>query len=196
MRVAPIGLFFCGKGIAQREIDVLGAQAAALTHGHQLGYIPAALLVHVVSLMAKGETSIEHAVLDGLDATQRLFPHTEQLSYFTQLINKAVDLAKTNVEDVVAIQSLGEGWVAEETLVIALYCALKYHNDFARGVIAAVNHGGDSDSTGAVAGNVLGAHLGLQGIPQQFINNLELENLIEQVATYLFNGHLPPDKII
>ena len=47
----------------------------------------------------------------------------------------------------------GEGWVAEETLGIAIYCALRHQDDFSAGVIAAVNHKGDSDSTGAVAAN-------------------------------------------
>ena len=46
--------------------------------------------------------------------------------------------------------------MAEETLAIAVYCALKYEQDFDRAVIAAVNHNGDSDSTGAVCGNLLG----------------------------------------
>lgn len=30
----------------------------------------------------------------------------------------------------------------------------------------AVNHDGDSDSTGAITGNILGAYLGQQAIPQ------------------------------
>ena len=54
--------------------------------------------------------------------------------------------------------------MAEETLAIAIYCSLKYQNDFSKGIIAAVNHSGDSDSTGAVTGNILGALLGFDAI--------------------------------
>ena len=57
------------------------------------------------------------------------------------------------------IRALGEGWVAEETLGIAIYCALRYEKNFSGGIIAAVNHDGDSDSTGAVTGNILGAKM-------------------------------------
>lgn len=82
------------------------------------------------------------------------------------MIDKAIDLANEDVDDLEAIRELGQGWVAEETLAIAIYCALKYSNDFDKALIASVNHSGDSDSTGAVTGNILGAYLGLSGIPE------------------------------
>ena len=56
-------------------------------------------------------------------------------------------------------------WVAEETLGIALYCALRHGDDYAAAVRAAVNISGDSDSTGAVTGAIVGAALGLDAIP-------------------------------
>lgn len=63
------------------------------------------------------------------------------------------------------IAQLGVGWVGEEALAISVYCALKYQDDFKEAVIAAVNRNGDSDSTGAITGNILGAYLGLSRIP-------------------------------
>ena len=45
--------------------------------------------------------------------------------------------------------------------------ALRYSDDFEKGITAAVNHDGDSDSTGAVTGNILGAALGFEAIPQK-----------------------------
>lgn len=73
------------------------------------------------------------------------------------LLELAVALSENDASDAENIRRLGEGWVAEKTLVIAVYCALRYQNDFSAGVIAAVNHSRDSDSTGAVTGNILGA---------------------------------------
>jgi ADP-ribosylglycohydrolase len=55
-----------------------------------------------------------------------------------------------------ALVRLGGGWVGEEALAIAVTCAIGAP-DFHDGVLAAVNHSGDSDSTGAIAGNLLGA---------------------------------------
>jgi len=60
----------------------------------------------------------------------------------------------------------GKGWVAEETQGIALFCALRYRDDFAAALRVAVNISGDSDSTGSVTGAILGAALGAEAIPQ------------------------------
>jgi ADP-ribosylglycohydrolase len=49
----------------------------------------------------------------------------------------------------------------------------------------AVNHSGDSDSTGAICGNILGAYHGLEGIPEKWIKNVELADLIMGIADRL-----------
>jgi len=54
-------------------------------------------------------------------------------------------------------------------------------------LIASVNHSGDSDSTGAVTGNILGAKLGLTGMPQKYITNLELMDVIREIADDLWH---------
>lgn len=187
MRVAPVGLYFMDKWNSQNATDIIGAEVAALTHGHELGYIPAALFVHIISLAAGGTMSLEDAIQDGIKAIERLFPTAKELHYFINLINRAVHLSKCDIDDLSAIELLGEGWVAEETLAIAVYCSLKYQNDFERAIIASVNHSGDSDSTGSVTGNILGAYLGIAAIPEKFLTDLELKDLIEDVATDLFN---------
>ena len=87
-----------------------------------------------------------------------------------------------------AIVSLGEGWVAEEALAIALYCALRYPGDFRQAIIAAVNHSGDSDSTGALTGNLMGASLGLAAIPEELRHGLELSDVVLELADDLHAG--------
>ena len=78
--------------------------------------------------------------------------------------------------------------MAEETLGISLYCALRHRDDFSAGVIAAVNHGGDSDSTGAVTGNILGALLGYRAIGEKWKEKLELAGIICEMAVDLCHG--------
>ena len=119
---------------------------------------------------------------------KQIFLEDEYLQYFLKLIDKAIEYAKQkNINDLDAISSIGEGWVAEETLAIAIYCSLKYSNDFEKALIASVNHSGDSDSTGAVTGNILGAYLGLKGIPEKYLHNLELKEVILEIADDLYN---------
>lgn len=182
MRVAPIGIYFADEACPEEEIDAIGARAAALTHGHELGYIPAAMLVHILQRITDHKESIYEAVQNALTAIPALYPKSKHMQELISLVKKAVDLSKTQMDDSDAIRQLGEGWVAEETLAIAVYCALKYHNDFEKGIIASVNHDGDSDSTGAVTGNILGASLGFDAIPKKFTDNLELKDVILEVA--------------
>ena len=185
MRVAPIGLYFDGTLCSLEEIDRIGAEAAALTHGHPLGYIPAAALVHIIHLLVHKGRTLRDAVSDMQCSIRQQFAQTAYVQDFLEQMDRAVALSQTDTSDLEAIQQLGEGWVAEETLAIAVYCALKYEDDFDRALIASVNHSGDSDSTGAVTGNILGAYLGLEGIPRKYLDNLELREVILEVAVDL-----------
>jgi ADP-ribosylglycohydrolase len=81
--------------------------------------------------------------------------------------------------------------VAEEALAIALYCAL-VAPDFASAVRLAVNHGGDSDSTGAITGNLLGASLGEEAIPTAWRDAVEIRAEIERMADELYESFVEP----
>lgn len=185
MRIAPIGLYVNNP----ERAGLLAAQNAAMTHGHELGYIPAGILGYCVSTLShKENTSLLAAIQTSMDWATRQFSTAKHLPELTALVERAVSLATLALTDGKAIQMLGEGWVAEETLAIAVYCALKYEHDFDRALIAAVNHDGDSDSTGAVTGNLLGAYLGLSGIPQKYQHALEVRAVILELADDLYRG--------
>ena len=104
------------------------------------------------------------------------------------VVDLALDSTHNTDPDIVNIHRLGEGWVAEETLGISLYCALRYQDSFSEGVTAAVNHRGDSDSTGAVTGNILGAWLGYDRIDPQWKKDLELKEVILEMAGDICHG--------
>lgn len=186
MRVAPIGLYFCDTLVPYEQSDIIGAEAAALTHGHDLGFIPAAALVHIVRAVSESDISLKSAVNDAITAMEKLFKKAEYIADFTAIMQKAVQLAETEANDLTAIHQLGEGWVAEETLAIAVYCSLKYHNNFEKAITVSVNHNGDSDSTGAVTGNILGTYLGFSKIPKKYKENLELKDVILKMADDLY----------
>lgn len=71
--------------------------------------------------------------------------------------------------------------MAEEALGIGLWCALMA-SSLEEGICWAVNHTGDSDSTGLIAGNLLGIQLGPDAIPTRWLESLELREVIEQLA--------------
>lgn len=194
MRVAPVGLFYpCQDEAARLQIDQLGAEAAAITHGHPLGYIPAAMLTHIINIGVYGSCSrgesLPDAVEDSLEAMRRLFPKEDAAcTVMEALTKKAIALAEAGGDDEANIRALGQGWVADEALAIALYCCLRYPDDFSGAMIASVNHSGDSDSTGAIAGNILGAWLGYDAIEEKWLNHLEAKQLILETADDLCRG--------
>lgn len=187
MRVAPVGLYFKAPGEAGAEYDLIGAEAAAITHGHELGYIPAATFTHIIRRLAHEDISIDEAVRSAIKAAADMFSGAKEINSYLELMNKAVELSGEDISDLEAIHILGQGWVADEALAISVYCALKYPGDIEKALIASVNHKGDSDSTGAITGNIVGASVGLSGIPDKYKKDLELYDIIIEIADDLYN---------
>jgi ADP-ribosylglycohydrolase len=173
MRVAPVGL------VATRPSSV-GVLSAALTHGHPSGYLAAGAAADIISRLRDG-LSLRAAI--GL-AIQRmlLWPGHEET---VAALRGALELADGRPEATPeTVSALGEGWVAEEALAIAVYCALTGPT-FEAAVLAAVNHSGDSDSTGAITGNLLGAAGGRAVVPDAWVAGLAEAAVVEQVAEEL-----------
>lgn len=185
MRVAPVAVRFAHQRVSAQDVARLAAQAAAVTHGHPLGYIPAAFLAGLILRILRGE-ELRGAVQRARHDLFANFDDDADLRTFLERIDAAVALADdgTIADDLDAIRALGAGWVAEETVAIALYCVLR-HAAFEDAIVAAVNHDGDSDSTGAVAGNIMGALTGLTGIGEAFLAPLELKDLLYATALRL-----------
>lgn len=185
MRIAPIGLYYKDS---PNECAICAAEVSAITHGHELGYIPSAMLSYLIYQLTYCNTTIHKATFELPVLCDKIFGSAEHAQMLNSLISKAVHLAETDKDTLTAIHELGEGWVAEETLAIALYCALKYSDDFEKAVVTAVNHNGDSDSTGAVTGNILGAYLGIDAIPDKFKKDLEIYDKIIELADDLYTS--------
>ena len=170
MRVAPVGLVAarpCGVGIA----------SAALTHGHPSGYLAAGAGAVLVSCLRDGQP-LRSAVGEAVAAVSSWEGHEETVSALRHAVSLA-DREPVPTPEVVAV--LGEGWVAEEALAIAVYCALTGAS-FEAALLAAANHSGDSDSTAAIAGNLLGAAGGRAVVPEKWVAALEERAIVESVA--------------
>lgn len=187
MRVAPVGLFY-GQDypeVTDEDIVRYGAYAAVVTHGHPWGYIPAGMMSLIVNKAAFTDDPLPEVIRYSFDVTEKVFGTDDYWEGFASFIRRAVELSGNDETDRKNIRALGEGWVGHEALAIALYAALRHEHDFSGAMVAAVNHDGDSDSTGAVAGNILGAYLGLEGIDPKWTEHLELRETILSIGTDL-----------
>lgn len=180
MRTAPAGLYYINRN---KKAFKLGCELAAITHGHTTGYISAGAFSSIISDLCAGLT-IEEAVENAIKILKIIDKNRETL----KALNRAVLLAKDGNPSPENILQLGRGWTGEEALSIAIYCALSYPKDFEKAVKLSVNHSGDSDSTGAICGNIMGAKLGFQSIPKEWIDKLELADLIKEMAEGLYNS--------
>lgn len=178
MRVAPVGLFAwrLGHHGSATEAFRLAVELAALTHGDPTGSLAAGAFAVLVLVLTDG-APLPQALFAAKAALRTAEDHEETL----RALELAEHLARSGRPHEEAIAQLGQGWVAEEALSIAVYCALVAGN-FREGLILAVNHDGDSDSTGSMAGNLLGALYGVKAIPAEWLEPLELRDVIAELA--------------
>ena len=190
MRAAPAGLLAArinagdSAGTALLAFEI-GCLAAAITHGHPAGQHPAGVLAAVIACILQGE-SIETGIERSLVILQGRRHSEETIEALWAVLRIFRDPHILPGPE--TVESLGGGWIGSEALAIGLYCALAAREDFALGLLLAVNHSGDSDSTGSITGNILGAHLGKQAIPGAWLERLELAEVIQRVGGDLFTS--------
>jgi ADP-ribosyl-[dinitrogen reductase] hydrolase len=167
--------------LSVEETFRIGAELAALTHGHPTGSLTAGVFAIMVLKLADGVL-----LLDAITAAEEILRQQAHSEDTLLALDHAQSLARSNVPALAAITQLGEGWVAEEALAISVYCAL-VARDFKDGVLLAINHDGDSDSTGSITGNLLGTLHGVQAIPQEWMARVELRRVITTLAEDLYS---------
>lgn len=171
MRAAPCGL------VARSIEDAfeLGCVTGRLTHGHPDGYLSAGYVAAVVHQLSRG-ASREEAVRSAGEQWMR-----------TSHSDVSIRLPAERYEDPEAMTiALGEGWTGHTAAALATY-ALMQANSFVDGIVIAVNHGGDSDSVGCIAGAMLGAHF--QQIPDLWVRQLDVLHEVDAIADQLKEVH-------
>jgi ADP-ribosylglycohydrolase len=171
----------CGAVMRAAPYALLGEDAFAgaignglLTHGHPSGFLSAGALAHLVHLLLQDAT-----LPDAIAATRAKLLAWDGNEEQVAALDAALAHGRPTPESIAA--SLGGGWVGEEALAIAVAAALAAE-DMRDGLLLAVNHSGDSDSTGAICGNLLGAMHGTKAIPPEWLAELELRDVIERVT--------------
>ncbi|QDH77951.1 ADP-ribosylglycohydrolase family protein [Echinicola soli] len=183
MRMAPVGLVFADN--AARAFDE-GCHLSAITHGHPSGYLSGVFFAALIAFLVQGKPLLESIQLC-LGIMVQWENHSEVKQAVQMVLNHhnqgiSGDLKPTDIAE------LGEGWVAEEALAMSLLCGLRYPDNFEKGVLAAINHGGDSDSTGAITGNILGLINGVTGIPEHWKQKLKYADIILDMGEDLTIG--------
>jgi ADP-ribosylglycohydrolase len=192
MRSAPYGLL---PNIPAETIYKISADAASLTHGHPaarqssgaFSWLIHSLAVAGLDLRAAAESTRSRAAAEpSADAAllARLESAMELSAPAALAVNRDVPL-----HGAALTAALGQGWVAEEALAVALYSVLATAGaaspveHYLAAVRLAVNHDGDSDSTSSIAGNILGALYGEAALPPAWLALCEAPQLIRHLGT-------------
>jgi ADP-ribosylglycohydrolase len=178
MRVAPVGLLAPARDLAGGSPAYeLGAAVSFVTHGHPAGYMAGGAFALLFARLMEG-LELRRAA-EATVATVRALPGSACMMDALDAAMALVDEAGTPTPE--RIEQLGGGWVAEEALAIAIYVALTA-KDFEGALSLSVTHSGDSDSTGSMVGQLLGAAWGEEAIPARWLRELELRDVVEQIA--------------
>lgn len=180
MRAAPIGMYFCKD--AQYAFQI-GCDSAALTHGHIDAILSTGYFAYVISGILQGGKLNDVA----LSALAELKKNSKKEDCY-ETIKRGIMLASEDKDPVEAMKEIGQGWTADEAMALAIYCSLKYENDYEQGVTVATSYDGNVDSIGSITGNILGANLGSLEVPYNWIKALELSELIMYGADRLLEA--------
>jgi len=177
MRVAPVALMFpCD------QVRSVAVETSALTHGHPTGQLAAAAWAEMLADVAGGA-----ALEDSAAHIAEIYTQIDGGQETVRAIRAALDAPRDGTAE--TVETLGGGWTADEALSIALYACLA-GNSFDDGLQIAVMHGGDSDSTGAIAGNMLGLIDPAAGLAHRWADSIEGADIITRlVRDYLRLEH-------
>jgi len=177
MRVAPIGLM--AEITPGAALDI-GARAAAITHGHPTGFWSSGAMAAMVALIRLGSEP-DAAAREVVGLLEPEPECRETVQAVTGAQELAHDRPEGRPEDV---RILGEGWIGEEALAIGLYSVL-CGKSFPDVLAIAANHGGDSDSTASVAGQLYGAWRGLDELPHAWVKRLDVFDPLVYLAAQI-----------
>jgi ADP-ribosylglycohydrolase len=178
MRIAPIGLIvrIANHGTAPLAFT-MASESAKSTHGHVNSTLSSSFFSLVIAHLVQGAT-----LVDAISTSKVWVERADGSHEVVSAIDGALALASSDAAPTPeTVERLGAGWVAEEALAISLFCALRAES-FEQGVRLAVNHSGDSDSTGSLTGQLLGTLWGADAIPSRWVDQVELRDIIEELA--------------
>lgn len=169
MRVMPVALMS-----PRQQVRNFAIETSALTHGHPTGQLAGAAWAELLADVAAG-AGLEDAAREILQ-TYKSFEYGEETA---AALRAALDAPRDGRPE--TVEGLGSGWTAEEALSIALYACLCAEG-FEHGLKIAVTHGGDSDSTGAIAGNMLGLLDPVAVLHHRWAGAVECADIITRLA--------------
>jgi ADP-ribosyl-[dinitrogen reductase] hydrolase len=179
MRASPIGLVYRHDLTKLMECAI---KDASITHNSMEPKIGSVVVAITTALLATGVSSPKSLPEDILDIIPDSIIKTK-----LELASKWAE-RHTPIADVssYAFAEIGVSGYVPETVGAALFC-FSATRSFQEAVVMAVRAGGDTDTTAAIVGALAGTYYGLEGIPEEYKNQVENFELLQGLTDELLN---------
>lgn len=184
MRISPIGILH-GRNQTQLEDVVADVYQICLpTHGSNLAVSGASAIACALSSTLRGndlETVVSDAISGAYSGSKEGFPVIgpsipRRIEFAVSLVEEAQDLNRAAVD---INQLIGAGVAIEQSVPAALGLYVASKGDPRRGILKAVNMGGDADTVASMVGGLCGAFSGPESFPDHWIETVEEVNQLD-----------------
>ena len=171
-RIAPLA--FCYRNDLKKLIAAARAQTA-LTHNNRAVIESAEFFSRVVWQVLDGEAptaAIKQALVEGFDREP-----------YAKWVTDGLNSVETDTRQ--AVLDFGQMCEIEAAFPCVVHLIARYEDNLTEGLIENCMAGGDSAGRGLIVGMILGAHRGIDAIPQKWLSELksyqEIVDLMDQI---------------
>ena len=189
MKIAPIGVLFGLDYITKFEMINVVMNISRMTHGDSRATIGAIAQCHLISsAMKHGQTGLMiemwhlHNIIKDLE---RSFGYSGL--QFGTVFERAIVLADNDASDSEIRDEIGAGPFTLESFPFTCALLYKHMDNLEECMEYVVNQGGDADTTGAIAGTLLGATYGYSKFPFRWRMGLEGRKGLLLMADKIYN---------
>ena len=172
-RIAP--LVFCYRNSLD-DLIVAARVQTRMTHGDPLTVHAAEFFARVAWKTLRGTSPSE--AID--EVTQNYYPDT----IFAEWVQEGFE--SKDRESVAAIGSFGQSCHTPAAFPGVIHLIAKYEKDLKEALVQAVMSGGDNAARGMAVGMILGAYLGQEQLPEEWLTDLrkgeEIRYLLQQIG--------------
>lgn len=165
MRSALLGVYFARDPIRRRDFV---AACTQVTHTDPRAETAALAIAEAVSWTVNPVGPLEHFHSRLLELGQ-----DEEWQALCRQLFKSLAEGRTVAEFSESLGlNVGVTGYAYHTVPVALFAWMRHPDDFSDALTSVLNCGGDTDTVGSIVGGLMGARVGIRGIPVDLIQGL------------------------
>lgn len=166
------------------QIGQLGAEAVAFTHGEPEAFLSGAFLAVCIARLLQEPQKPMIALYEQVcqDMQLQFADQWPQMDAIVALVRRAITLTKDPELTPLAAMTMLGCTTAAECLAGAVYATIIHVANFDEAMIVSVNHSGRSGAVGAITGALLGARLGVEALPEFYLESLEPTQVLTELA--------------